>query len=59
MFPDKPQEPYQNKQSRHISESEKDQNKFFEDVMKSIKRKKQDDYEEETSLKKGVKPIYP
>jgi hypothetical protein len=27
--------------------------------MKSIKRKKQDDYEEETSLKKGVKPIYP
>jgi hypothetical protein len=40
---------------KEILESKKDQNKSFVDVMKSIKRKKQDDNEEETPLKKGGK----
>jgi predicted CopG family antitoxin len=43
----------QGKYYEEILELKKDKNKSFEDVMKSIKRKKQDDYEEETPLKKG------
>jgi hypothetical protein len=45
----------QDKCFEEISESKKDQNKSFEDVMKSMKGNKQDDYEEETPLKKGGK----
>jgi hypothetical protein len=39
-----------------ILELKKDQWKTFEDVTKSVKRKKQDDYEEGTPDKKSSKP---
>jgi hypothetical protein len=41
---------------KFLSELKKDQYKSFEDVIKSVKRKKQDDYEEETPDKKNSKP---
>jgi hypothetical protein len=37
-------------------ELKKDQNKSFKDVVKSIKRKKQDDYKEETPGRKRSEP---